>query len=184
MIYPRCFKPEAINLESKPADKGTHMVLPLASLISLFSDLFNSIFSYDNLEAKDVGQFEIKGKKKFGQPHYRLLKKQYQEKTGKVFNKPILNDLNNRPSENYAVHLYNEVWRRNGCDKNAIYEQGCLYEQLKQRYGVINDKNGKSKTIIFTNNQGGFLRTLNSEGNPSTFSSNASSSFFLLILMV
>ena len=25
--------------------------------------LINSIFSYDNLEAKDVGQFEIKGKK-------------------------------------------------------------------------------------------------------------------------
>ena len=41
--------------------------------------LFNSIFSYDNLEAKNVGQFKIKGKKKFGQPHYRLLKKQYQE---------------------------------------------------------------------------------------------------------
>jgi len=69
------------------------------------------------------------------------LKKQYQEKTGKVFNKPILNDLNNRPSENYAVHLYNEIWRRNGCNKNAIYEQGCLYEQLKQRYGVTNDRN-------------------------------------------
>ena len=41
--------------------------------------LFNSIFSYDNLEAKDVGQFKIKGKKKFGQPHYRLLKKQYEK---------------------------------------------------------------------------------------------------------
>ena len=71
--------------------------------------------------------------------------KQYQEKTGKVFNKPILNDLNNRPSENYAVHLYNEVWRRNGCNKNAIYEQGCLYEQLKQRYGVTNDGNKSGK---------------------------------------
>ena len=41
--------------------------------------LFTSIFTYDNLEAKDVGQFEIKGKKKYGQPHYRLLKKQYQQ---------------------------------------------------------------------------------------------------------
>ena len=41
--------------------------------------LFNSIFNYDNLEAKDVGQLEIKGKKKFGQPHYRLLKKQYEK---------------------------------------------------------------------------------------------------------
>ena len=44
-----------------------------------YSPLFNSIFTYDNLEAKDVGQFEIKGKKKYGQPHYRLLQKQYQK---------------------------------------------------------------------------------------------------------
>ena len=43
------------------------------------SPLFNSIFSSDNIEAKDLGQFKIKGKKKFGQPHYRLLKKQYQK---------------------------------------------------------------------------------------------------------
>ena len=41
--------------------------------------LFNSIFSNKNIEAKDLGQFEIKGKKKYGQPHYRLLKKQYQK---------------------------------------------------------------------------------------------------------
>tara|TARA_B100000700_G_scaffold280813_2_gene330988 strand:+ start:1109 stop:2287 length:1179 start_codon:yes stop_codon:yes gene_type:complete len=41
--------------------------------------LINSILSYDDLEAKDLGQFEIKGKKKYGQPHYRLLKKQYEK---------------------------------------------------------------------------------------------------------
>ena len=41
--------------------------------------LANSIFSYDSIEAKDLGQFEIKGKKKYGEPHYRLLKKQYDE---------------------------------------------------------------------------------------------------------
>ena len=41
--------------------------------------LFNSIFINKNIEAKDLGQFEIKGKKKYGQPHYRLLKKQYQK---------------------------------------------------------------------------------------------------------
>ena len=41
--------------------------------------LFNSIFNNKNIEAKDLGQFEIKGKKKYGQPHYRLLKKQYQK---------------------------------------------------------------------------------------------------------
>ena len=41
--------------------------------------LANSIFTDDSIEAKDLGQFEIKGKKKYGEPHYRLLKKQYDE---------------------------------------------------------------------------------------------------------
>ena len=40
--------------------------------------LFNSIINAENIEAKDLGQFEIKGKKKYGEPHYRLLKKQYE----------------------------------------------------------------------------------------------------------
>ena len=39
----------------------------------------NSIINIDTIEAKDLGQFEIKGKKKYGGPHYRLLKKQYQK---------------------------------------------------------------------------------------------------------
>lgn len=33
-----------------------------------------------------------------------------------------------------AVHLWNEVWRRNGKDKNASYDPDCLYEKLKARY--------------------------------------------------
>jgi Glycosyltransferase sugar-binding region containing DXD motif/Alpha 1,4-glycosyltransferase conserved region len=33
-----------------------------------------------------------------------------------------------------AVHLWNELWRRSGQDKNAQYSAGCLYEELKQRY--------------------------------------------------
>ena len=45
----------------------------------LFNDLFGSIINQDNIEAKDLGQFYVKGKKKFGQPHYRLLKKQYEK---------------------------------------------------------------------------------------------------------
>jgi len=32
----------------------------------------------------------------------------------------------------YTVHLWNEMWRRRGLDKNARYDPGCLYEQLKQ----------------------------------------------------
>jgi len=30
----------------------------------------------------------------------------------------------------YAVHLWNEIWRRNGQDKNSIYQPECLYEKL------------------------------------------------------
>lgn len=34
----------------------------------------------------------------------------------------------------YAIHLWNERWRDTGQDKNAEYDHGCLYEQLKRRY--------------------------------------------------
>ncbi len=38
------------------------------------------------------------------------------------------------PDEAYAVHLWNELWRRAGEDKNGIYPTSSLYEQLKRRY--------------------------------------------------
>jgi hypothetical protein len=34
----------------------------------------------------------------------------------------------------YAVHLWNEMWRRNGRGKDEAYHPDCLYEQLKRRY--------------------------------------------------
>ena len=34
----------------------------------------------------------------------------------------------------YAVHLWNEMWRREAKDKNAQYHPDCLYEQLKREY--------------------------------------------------
>jgi hypothetical protein len=34
----------------------------------------------------------------------------------------------------HAIHLWNELWRRSGRDKNARYPENCIYEQLKQRY--------------------------------------------------
>ncbi|HEY3038385.1 MAG TPA: glycosyltransferase [Pyrinomonadaceae bacterium] len=34
----------------------------------------------------------------------------------------------------YAVHLWNEMWRAAGQDKDAQYQQGCLYEKLKENY--------------------------------------------------
>ena len=36
--------------------------------------------------------------------------------------------------EVYAVHLWNEMWRREGIDKNAVYHPQCLYEDLKRMY--------------------------------------------------
>lgn len=34
----------------------------------------------------------------------------------------------------FAVHLWNEMWRDSGRDKDAAYPAGCLYERLKSRY--------------------------------------------------
>jgi mannosyltransferase OCH1-like enzyme len=33
-----------------------------------------------------------------------------------------------------AVHLWNEMWRRQNRDKNGRYHPDCLYEQLKRKY--------------------------------------------------
>jgi Alpha 1,4-glycosyltransferase conserved region/Glycosyltransferase sugar-binding region containing DXD motif len=38
--------------------------------------------------------------------------------------------------ETYAVHLWNELWRREGRDKDSVYDANCLYERLKRHYGV------------------------------------------------
>jgi mannosyltransferase OCH1-like enzyme len=34
----------------------------------------------------------------------------------------------------YALHLWNEMWRRTGSDKNQTYHPQCLYEELKKKY--------------------------------------------------
>jgi mannosyltransferase OCH1-like enzyme len=36
--------------------------------------------------------------------------------------------------ESYAVHLWNEMWRRGGRDKDGRYHPDCLYERLKRKY--------------------------------------------------
>lgn len=36
------------------------------------------------------------------------------------------------PESAAAVHLWNEMWRRDGCDKDAAYDPDCLYERLKR----------------------------------------------------
>jgi len=39
------------------------------------------------------------------------------------------------PDATRAVHLWHEMWRRAGRDKDAAYAPGCLYERLKAIYG-------------------------------------------------
>ena len=51
------------------------------------------------------------------------LYRDYKEKIGKEFSKLAILDINKRPKENYAIHLYNEMWRAKGCDKNGVYEE-------------------------------------------------------------
>jgi len=36
--------------------------------------------------------------------------------------------------ESYAIHLWNEMWRAAGQDKNSTYDPECLYERLKGKY--------------------------------------------------
>ena len=37
----------------------------------------------------------------------------------------------------HSIHLWNEMWRAAGQDKNAQYDPNCLYEQLKKRYLLV-----------------------------------------------
>ena len=38
--------------------------------------------------------------------------------------------------ESHAVHLWNEIWRHKGLDKDGSYPPDCAFESLKRRYGV------------------------------------------------
>jgi Glycosyltransferase sugar-binding region containing DXD motif len=38
------------------------------------------------------------------------------------------------PPDAFTVHLWNEMWRRAGRDKDADYPSDCLYERLKNQY--------------------------------------------------
>ena len=36
--------------------------------------------------------------------------------------------------ETYAVHFWNEMWRRNEVDKNSKFHDSCFYEEMKKKY--------------------------------------------------
>ena len=49
-------------------------------------------------------------------------------------NPNIVNSINDIPEKMVAIHLWNEVWRRRGYDKNRTYHPDSLYEQLKRKH--------------------------------------------------
>jgi hypothetical protein len=42
----------------------------------------------------------------------------------------------------YGIHLWNEMWRAAGQDKNAQYQPNCLYEELKGTYLPVANSSG------------------------------------------
>jgi len=114
--------------------------------------LFNSIFSNKNIEAKDLGQFEIKGKKKYGQPHYRLLKKQYQkEDKGNWVIMPLYpydpyEEVISEKDEQFTDVNGNGVWDPS---ENFIDENG---NGIADKYKYTNFPS--SQHLLGTDNQG------------------------------
>ncbi len=41
---------------------------------------------------------------------------------------------NDVPTNSQAVHLWNEMWRRDKVDKSSNFFENCIYEQLKKLY--------------------------------------------------
>ena len=48
------------------------------------------------------------------------------------YNSAVIQKYDDIPDEMYCIHLWNEVWRRNGLDKNRTYNSNSLYETLKR----------------------------------------------------
>ena len=79
------------------------------------------------LMARAVRKFSLG---KYKKPHYAFCPIDYPEwhhvlKAGAEIS---LDD------KTYAIHLWNEMWRAAGQDKNAQYPETCLYEELKRSY--------------------------------------------------
>lgn len=114
--------------------------------------LFNSIFNNKNIEAKDLGQFEIKGKKKYGQPHYRLLKKQYQkEDNGNWVIMPLYpydpyEEVISEKDEQFTDMNGNGIWDPS---EDFIDENG---NGIADKYKYTNFPN--SQHLLGTDNQG------------------------------
>jgi mannosyltransferase OCH1-like enzyme len=76
-----------------------------------------------------------KAVKKFGLERYKQTYRTFCPIDYEQWRKLLQPDLDESLDERtYAIHLWNEMWRLAGQDKNAEYHQTCLYEKLKRNY--------------------------------------------------
>jgi len=79
------------------------------------------------LMSESIKRFSLEG---FVMPSRIFCPFGYQE-WGDALNPDKVWDLAN---DACAIHLWNEMWRRNGQDKDQPYHSDCLYERLKLKY--------------------------------------------------
>jgi mannosyltransferase OCH1-like enzyme len=66
----------------------------------------------------------------YAKPHYTFCPISYSE-----WDKVLDPDAEVECREDtYAIHLWNEMWRKAGRDKNERYPEDCFYEQIKGKY--------------------------------------------------
>ena len=79
-----------------------------------------------------------KSVKRFGLDKYKMSHEVFcpfgYEEWRKVLQPGVELIFNNRT---YAIHLWNEMWRAAGQDKNAQYPHSCVYERLKRTYSLV-----------------------------------------------
>lgn len=46
----------------------------------------------------------------------------------------LLNESMEWPIESYSIHLWHEMWRRSGQNKDGNFVNGCIYEKLKNKF--------------------------------------------------
>jgi hypothetical protein len=64
----------------------------------------------------------------------------------------IISSLSKTPYNMIGLHLWNECWRRNGMDKNSSYPEGTIYQELRNRYLKIDDKEDSNSNNSGNNN--------------------------------
>ena len=53
-----------------------------------------------------------------------------------VTNSKVIKNIKDIPESMYCIHLWNEMLRQGGVDKNQTFDKASLYEQLKEKHNI------------------------------------------------